>query len=65
MNGTRWYFRAFETAEGWACRHGAHIYDLHPTLEEALHHLTELATRPAQLVVHHLDGTVTFATLLD
>jgi hypothetical protein len=64
MDRGRWHFRAVESADGWLCRHGSTTYDAHPTLEESLRHLTRIATRPALLIVHHLDGRiVTHATL--
>jgi hypothetical protein len=65
MDRGRWHFRAVESAEGWFCRHGTTTYDGHPTLEEALRHLAEIATRPALLIVHHLDGRIVTHAVLD
>jgi hypothetical protein len=60
-----WFFHAVEQADRrWACRHGMHTYDHHEHLTEAVAHLRAIATEhgPAQLVVHHLDGSVEPAT---
>lgn len=44
----------------WECRHGAETFDTHPELTQAVEHLRTLAARkrPAELIVHRLDGTV-------
>lgn len=56
-----WYLRAIELDTGrWACRFGRTEYDTHAEMEQAVQHLTTLATqhRPAQLFIHHRDGSV-------
>jgi len=67
MDRGRWFFRAIEDVEGWTCRHGVKAYDTHPTLEVALDHLAEIASasRPAQIVVHYLDGAVVFGPVYE
>ena len=56
-----WFFRAIEAHDGtWSCRRGLTELDDHPTLDEALTHLRELAKRhgPASLFAHWYDGRV-------
>lgn len=56
-----WYFRVVEADDGsLICRRGIEVLDRHGTLEEAVAHASELAavSVPAQVVVHHRDGTV-------
>ena len=56
-----WYFRVIELADGrWACQRGVEHYDIHTQLYNAVGHLRSLAadSRPAELFVHRLDGTV-------
>jgi hypothetical protein len=56
-----WFLRAVEIGDGWwACRWSAEEFDRHPSLDEALAHLDELATQhaPARIFVHRLDGSV-------
>ena len=62
-----WFYRAIETAEGWICRHGSEVYDTHDNLEDALEHLTELAvaSAPAQVFIHYLDGLVSVFAMFD
>jgi hypothetical protein len=67
MDVARRYFRAIESAEGWMCRQGSAVLDSHPTLQEALEHLHEVAeaARPSQVFAHYLDGTVMTIALFD
>ncbi len=67
VDSARWFFRAIESADGWICRHGTLVYDSHPTLEDALAHLATLASAdaPAEVFVHHLDGTVVSVATYD
>jgi hypothetical protein len=67
MDQGRWFFRAIETAEGWACRHGTVVFDSHPTLAKALEHLAEIASAsaPAQVYIHYLDGRIETAGTYD
>jgi hypothetical protein len=58
-----WSFRAVEVGDGtWSCQHGLIVFDDdHPTLEEALGHLDQLAQsaqQPAWLFAHWRDGHV-------
>jgi hypothetical protein len=56
-----WFFRAIEAADGtWTCRHGRAVFDEHPTLEQAIPHLYQLARdqAPFALVAHWYDGRV-------
>ena len=59
-----WFLRAIELDDGWwACRWSVEEFDRHPTLEESLSHLRELAVdhAPADIYVHRLDGQVSRA----
>ena len=49
-------FRAIEEEDGWLCRHGSHVFDVHGTLEEAVEHMKGLASDdpPSQVWVHRL-----------
>lgn len=56
-----WFFRVIELADGrWACRRGLTEYDGHALLQDAIEHMTTLASREVQadLFLHYLDGTV-------
>jgi len=56
-----WFFRVIEQDDGqWACRHGRHVYDSHPLLDQAIEHISAIAAlqQPAELFVHRLDGRV-------
>lgn len=56
-----WYFRVIELSGGcWVCRHGRRILGMHCDYDEAIEHLTAVARehRPAELILHRLDGTV-------
>lgn len=56
-----WFFRVIELADGrWACRHGRLEYDTHDELRRAVEHMRPIARamRPAQLLLHRLDGSV-------
>jgi hypothetical protein len=56
-----WYFRVVELGGGgWACRHGRQVLDTHPELDNAIEHITTVASaqRPATLLLHRLDGTI-------
>jgi hypothetical protein len=56
-----WYFRVVELSEGgWACRHGRGVLDTHTDLEDAIAHITGVASeqRPATLFLHRLDGSM-------
>ena len=56
-----WFLRAIEQTDGsWACKHGHAVFDRHTGLPEALEHLHGIAEtiRPAELIVHWLDGSV-------
>jgi len=56
-----WFLRVVEQPAGtWTCRFGREEFDRHPELEVALEHIRELAEAhaPAEVFVHHADGTV-------
>jgi hypothetical protein len=56
-----WFFRVIELADGrWACRHGREEYDAHAELRLAIEHMRAraFAERPAELLLHRLDGSV-------
>jgi hypothetical protein len=56
-----WFFHVIEQHDGqWACRHGRQEYDTHPLLDQAIEHISAIASlqRPAQIYVHRLDGNV-------
>jgi hypothetical protein len=56
-----WFLRVVEEPVGtWTCRFGRDEFDKHPELEVALEHIRELAVShaPAEVFVHHADGTV-------
>ena len=56
-----WFLRAIELRDGWwACRWSEDEFDRHPSLEQSLAHLRELAIQhaPAHIYVHRLDGSV-------
>lgn len=56
-----WFLRAVEKQDGhWVCQHGLQIFDGHDGLHDAIRHLRNLAAtmRPAELIVHRLDGTI-------
>lgn len=55
------FLRAFEHPDGWECRQGNRVWDSHPTLEEAVDHLRELARAmegPVLLIAHRLGGPI-------
>ena len=55
------FFRVIELADRrWACRHGREEYDVHAEMRHAIEHMRALAyaARPAELLLHRLDGTV-------
>lgn len=60
-----WFVRAVEVDDGrWLCRHGMRVFDCHPSLDEALKHLRNIARRmcaDTSIVVHHCDGRVEMA----
>lgn len=62
-----WIVRAVEIADQrWACRHGMRVFDCHPTLDEALRHLRDLAHRlgaDTSIMVHHHDGRIETADI--
>lgn len=56
-----WFFRVIEGDDGsWGCRRGGTDYDSHAALGAAIEHIKIIAAdeQPAELFVHHLDGTV-------
>ena len=56
-----WYFRAVESVhDTWTCHRGRSALDEHPTLDQAIAHLHELAgvAAPAALFAHWRDGRV-------
>lgn len=56
-----WFFRVIELPDGgWACRRGSTEIDGHPVLQDAVEHISTLASREvnAELFLHHLDGRV-------
>jgi hypothetical protein len=56
-----WYFRVVEQDDHrWLCRHGRSVFDAHPSLADAIDHITDLAAvyEPAEVFVHRLDGSV-------
>ena len=56
-----WYFRVIELADRrWACRRGSSEIDRHTRLQDAVTHITALASREvnADLFLHHLDGSL-------
>jgi hypothetical protein len=62
-----WYFRVVELADrDWQCRWGPQAFDTHQSLVDAVEHCATLAAehRPAQVLVHALDGTVSSAAIL-
>jgi hypothetical protein len=68
MGKGRWFFRVIELDDGaWACRRGVEEFDRHDELYDAVSHIRVIASEhtPAELFVHHLDGTVGSAGVLD
>ena len=56
-----WYFRVIELADrGWACRRGSTEIDRHTRLQDAVAHITALASREvnADVFLHHFDGNI-------
>lgn len=56
-----WFFRAIKLADGrWACRRGSTEIDGHALLQDAVEHISTLASREvnAELFLHYVDGTV-------
>jgi undecaprenyl pyrophosphate synthase len=56
-----WFFRVIELPDGrWACRRGSTEIDGHPMLEDAVEHMTTMASYEgnAELFLHRLDGRV-------
>ena len=56
-----WFVRAVELGGGrWSCRFGRTEIDTHDDVCAAVAHIRALAAehQPAELMVHHLDGTV-------
>jgi hypothetical protein len=57
-----WFLRIVEEPDGpWLCRRGPSVIDHHHDLDEAIEHLTAIATGmgPVRLLLHRLDGSVT------
>ena len=68
MATARLFFRVIEDDDGtWACRRGREELDRHVGFDEALDHVTKLASvhRPAEVFVHHFDGRVHSAVVID
>jgi hypothetical protein len=67
MDIARRFFRMIECEDGtWACRHGRDELDRHDDRDEALKHISRVASerRPARIFLHRLDQAVfTIATL--
>jgi hypothetical protein len=66
-NKPRWFWRAVEHEAEWICRHGLAELDRHPTLREAIEHLSEIAQAhaPSQVFAHHLNGQVETVAVFD
>jgi hypothetical protein len=61
------FFRVIQRADdAWTCRRGRDDIDHHDTLEDAVDHVTSLASlhRPSEVLVHHRDGRVESAARL-
>ncbi|MGZ6779736.1 MAG: hypothetical protein ACXVGO_12150 [Mycobacterium sp.] len=67
MESGRRYFRAIEHEGGWHCRQGSSVIDGHDDMDDALAHLSVLASadRPSQVFVHYLDGSVLSVATFD
>jgi hypothetical protein len=63
----RRFWRAIEHEAEWACRHGLAEVDRHPTLREAIEHLSAIAEAqaPSQIFAHYLNGRVETVAVFD
>jgi hypothetical protein len=62
------FFRLIEHDDGsWTCRRGRQDFDRHPSQDEALAHILEVAGAhpPSRVYVHHRDGRVFTAASFD
>ena len=63
----RRYFRAIESDAGWHCKQGMTRLDAHPSLDEAVDHLSELGEEraPSEIFAHYMDGRVVSVATFD
>jgi uncharacterized protein DUF2188 len=63
-----YFFRVLEHDDGtWSCRSGRREIDRHDQRDDALDHITAIASkrRPSQVLVQHLDGHLRRAATFD
>jgi hypothetical protein len=68
LSAMAWYFRILEREDGsWSCAWGPQTFDSHQALADAVEHCSALAAahRPAQVLMHPLDGDVQSVAVLD
>jgi hypothetical protein len=56
-----YFFRVIEQGDGsWMCSRGREEFDFHAQLDDAIEHITGIASEhsPSEVFVHHLDGRV-------
>jgi hypothetical protein len=63
----RRFWRTIEREAGWACHHGLTQLDRHPTMQDSLRHLSEIAAlhAPSQVFAHYLDGRIESVAVFD
>jgi hypothetical protein len=63
-----YFFRVIEQEDGsWSCSRGREDFDFHAHLDDAIDHITGIASEhsPSDVFVHHLDGRVQSIATLD
>lgn len=62
-----WFFHVVELPDGsWACRRGTREFDVHAEFDDAVRHITAIASneQPAEIYLHRRDGTTELITIL-